>query len=72
MLIPLQNTLYALLTNRIILNIREVNHEGLQTELHTGHYDSPVFAVPTGDSDVHQQDGADLSQSWTNSCQGAD
>jgi len=64
-LIPLQNTLYVLLTNRIVLNIREVNHKGLQTELHTGHYDGPVFALPT--RAVHKQDGADLSQSWTNS-----
>jgi len=39
-------SLYAMLTTRIVLNIRETSNLGLQTELHTAYEESLVFAMP--------------------------
>jgi len=63
MLIPLQNALYSVLTSRIVLNIRDMNNRGVEIELHTGHYESIVFARPSvqGEED-HHQDGIASSQ----------
>jgi len=39
----LQYIIHSVLAARIILNIREVFDEGIQTELHTGYHESPQF-----------------------------
>jgi len=62
-LTSLQNTLYAVLTTRIVLNIREeVGNSGLQTELHTNHGSTPVLALPL--RQICGRDDIDWSRSW--------
>jgi len=46
LLIPLFDALYALLTARVVLNIRLVSSRGVETELRTSYIDSIAFAEP--------------------------
>jgi len=70
LLTPLQNTFYAVLTSRMVLNIREVSRQGLQTELHTGVQESLVFArrpLSVHHSDELHEDGVTSFRSSTDS-----
>jgi hypothetical protein len=42
----LQDILYAVLTTRIILNIREAGGQDIQTELHTDTYEPAAVIMP--------------------------
>jgi len=42
----LQEVLYPVLTTRIVLNIRDVGTQGIETELHTAHRETLKFASP--------------------------
>jgi len=70
MLSPLQNILYAVLTIRIIINIREVNNKGVESELHTRNCDVLVFAPPprpVHDKPHQGSSSVNLPRSWTSS-----
>jgi len=45
-LIPLQDILYAVLTTRIILNIREAGGQDINMELHTDTYEPAAVIMP--------------------------
>jgi len=64
LLTPLQDSLYTVLTTRMVFNIRQVNVRGLQTESPPiGHDESLVFAVPVRSvSDELYRDRVSCSQ----------
>jgi len=63
----LQGFLYAVLTTRLVIRIREVGNRGLETELHTDNNESLVFAMPSQHLHDEHQGSTAWSQFWTSS-----